>query len=85
MEFVQEYPWHKIDDCDSIMNLVHFDNWLLLQVKSTSFALMPKILRYLWWELGLIFFLDTILNASPKPHLQEVLPCRHPCHTWDPV
>ena len=29
------------------------------------------------------FLLDPTLNTSPKPHLQKVLWCRHPCHTWD--
>ena len=29
------------------------------------------------------FLLNPTLNTSPKPHLQKVLPCRHPCHTWD--
>jgi len=24
---------------------------------------------------------EAALNTSPKPHLQKVLPCRHPCHT----
>ena len=27
--------------------------------------------------------LDPTLNTSPKPHLRNALPCRHPCHTWD--
>ena len=33
--------------------------------------------------LGLAFLFDTTLNTSPKLRLQKVLPCRHPCHTWD--
>ena len=24
-----------------------------------------------------------LLDPTPKPHLQKVLPCSHPCHTWD--
>ena len=43
---------------------------------------MQKNSRHLYWELGLAFC-STWLNTNPKPHLQEVLPCRHPCHTWD--
>ena len=27
--------------------------------------------------------LDPTLNTSSKPHLQKMLPCKHPCHTWD--
>ena len=23
------------------------------------------------------------LNTTSEPHLQKVLPCEHPCHTWD--
>ena len=34
-------------------------------------------------SVGSSFLLNPILNASPEPHLQKVLPCRHPCHTWD--
>ena len=30
-------------------------------------------------RVGSSFLLDT----SHKPHLQKVLPCRHPCHPWD--
>ena len=26
---------------------------------------------------------DFLLDKSPKPHLQKVLPCGHPCHPWD--
>ena len=29
------------------------------------------------------FLLHTTLATSPEPHLQIVLSCRHPCHTWD--
>ena len=32
---------------------------------------------------GSRFLLDPTLNTSPKPHLQKLLPCGHPCHTWD--
>ena len=29
-------------------------------------------------------FLDNLnLNTSPQLHLQKVLLCKHPCHTWD--
>ena len=29
------------------------------------------------------FGLDPTLNTSLKPHLQNLLSCKHPCHTWD--
>ena len=27
--------------------------------------------------------LDPTVNTSSKPRLQKVIPCKHPCHTWD--
>jgi hypothetical protein len=43
---------------------------------------MQNYSRNLCWKLGLAsFLLDPPLNTSPK--LQKVLPCRHPCHTWN--
>ena len=39
------------------------------------------------WDLcvrvGSSFLLHLTPNTSPEPHLQKVLPCGHPCHTWD--
>ena len=29
------------------------------------------------------FLLDPTRNTSPKHDLKKVLPCRHPCHSWD--
>jgi len=29
------------------------------------------------------FYSWPTLNSSPKPHLQKMLPCEHPYHTWD--
>ena len=38
----------------------------------------------LCWELGIASCLDQTLNTnSIELHLQKVLPCMHPCHTWD--
>ena len=34
-------------------------------------------------RVGTTFLLGPTLNTSPEPHLQKVLPCGHPCHTWD--
>jgi hypothetical protein len=28
------------------------------------------------------FLHNPTFNTNPKPHLQIVLPCRHPCRTW---
>ena len=33
--------------------------------------------------VGSNFLLNPTRNTSPQPHLQQVLPCRQPCHTWD--
>ena len=35
------------------------------------------------WELGLAFCSTQLATQVPSPHLQKVLPCRHPCHTWN--
>ena len=38
------------------------------------------------WELSLAFCstqLSTQVLSLTSPCLQKVLPCRHPCHTWD--
>ena len=38
----------------------------------------------LCWELGIASCLDQTLNTNTiELHLQKVLPCMHPCHTWD--
>ena len=34
-------------------------------------------------RVGFSFLLEPTLNTSPEPHLQKVLPSRHPCHTLD--
>ena len=44
---------------------------------------MQKIFAWLVLRVGSNLLLDPTLNTSPKPHLQKVLPCGHPCHTWD--
>ena len=46
-------------------------------------SLMQKRILGLVLQVGSSFLLNPTLNTSPKPHLQEVLPYRHPCHTWD--
>ena len=37
------------------------------------------------WELGVgsSFLLNPTLNTSPQSHLQKMLSCKNPCHTWD--
>jgi hypothetical protein len=34
-------------------------------------------------RVGSYFLLDSTCNTSLKPHLQQVLPCKHSCHSWD--
>ena len=47
----------------------------LLSLKSLlKYGFYAKQAQDLCCELGLAF--------CPKPHLQDLLPCRHPCHTW---
>jgi hypothetical protein len=52
-------------------------------IKIRSWLFYAKNSQDLYWELGLAFLLEPTLNIRPEPHLQKVLPCRHPCHTWD--
>ena len=42
-----------------------------------------KIITRMFLRVGFTFLLDSTLDTCPKPHLQEVLSCKHPCHTWD--
>ena len=44
-----------------------------------------KIFAGVVLTIGSSFLLGPTLDTSPKPHLQKVLLCRHPCYTWDPV
>ena len=55
----------------------------LINIKFISHLFYAKILSRHLLRVGSRFLLDPILNTSPKPHLQKVLPCRHPCRTWD--
>ena len=55
--------------------------WLSLKLELDHFK--QKDSHELWWALGLSCWLNPILNTSHEPYLQNVFPCRHPCHTWD--
>ena len=56
--------------------------WLnIIQVKSWLYY--AQIFAQLGLSVGCSFWLNPTRNTSPKPHLQKVLPCRHPCHCWD--
>ena len=44
---------------------------------------MQKYLHDFVMGVGFSFLLDPTLNTSPEPHLQKVLPSRHPCLTLD--
>ena len=42
--------------------------------------------KYLWdlgWELGLAFCSTQLATQVPNLTSKKVLPCRHPCHSWD--
>jgi hypothetical protein len=52
----------------------------IIKVKSSLFY--ANISGLVLWVVS-SFMLNPTLNTSPKPHLQIVLPCRHPCRTWD--
>jgi hypothetical protein len=40
-------------------------------------------LRDLCWDLGLALCSTQLSTQVPKPHLQKVLSCSHPCHARD--
>ena len=55
---------------------------------STEYCQSHITLLCIWIMLCVLsvrsnFLLDPTLNTSPRPCLQKVLPCRHPCHTCD--
>ena len=58
--------------------------WLVI-IKGRSWLFYAKNFTRLVLTVGSRFLLDPTLNTSPEPHLQKVLPCGHPCHTWDPM
>ena len=51
----------------------------LSSLRVGSWLFYAKIFTELVLKVGSNFLLDT----SPEPHLQKVLSCRHPCHTWN--
>ena len=58
--------------------------WLWLNIIGVrSWLFYAKIFARLGLRVGSSFLLKLIRNTSPKPRLQKVLPCRHPCHSWD--
>ena len=56
--------------------------WITV-IKVESWLLYGKISQGLRLRVGSNFFLNPTLNTCSKPHLQKVLPRRHPCHAWD--
>ena len=56
--------------------------WLII-MKVGSWLFYGQIFLGLVLRVGSSFLLVPTLNTSPKPYLQIVLWCRHPCHTWD--
>jgi hypothetical protein len=56
--------------------------WLIIIIVTSS-LLYAKLFTWLMLRVGSTKKLDSTLNTtSPQPHLQKMLPCRHPCHTW---
>ena len=53
--------------------------WLII-TKDGSWLFYGRIFSKLVLKYGFSFLLDPTLKRSPKPHLQKVLSCRHPCH-----
>ena len=65
-----------------LLNLKKPFKYGLCSLKLDRKKIPQKILR-LVLRVGSRFLLDRLwtLNTSPRPHLQKVVPCRHPCHT----
>ena len=66
----------------------NFWAWLLetfkvwfLSIRFGSWLCYAKQTHMTHVEVRSSLLLDPTLNISPKPHLQNVLPCRHPCQT----
>ena len=55
----------------------------LYSLESDVDYFMRNVFEQLVLRVGSSFWLNPTLNASPKPHLQNMLSCWHPCHTWD--
>jgi hypothetical protein len=58
-----------------INNMVHTHS-------SDIFILHAKTFLGFSLNVGSSFLLDPTPDTSPKPHLQKVMPYRHPYHTW---
>ena len=56
--------------------------WLIL-IRSRISIILCKIFAGLVFNFGSSKKRDPTCNTNPKSHLQKVLSCRHPCHTWD--
>jgi hypothetical protein len=76
--------------------ITHFENiWKLRDNMSKSMVYMVYMRLYVksWLfyaknlKVCVVSWVHLLLiptpNKSPEPHLHKVLPCRHPCHTWN--
>ena len=54
---------------------LHWNQILIIVCNLKNYELVLRV-----WSS---FLLNPTLNTNPKPHLQQMLPCRHSCHTWD--
>ena len=69
----------KVPTCEPqvIINI-----WLNV-IRVGSWLFYAKIFSGLGFRVGSSLLLNPTCNTSPKPCLQKMLPCRHPCHSWD--
>jgi hypothetical protein len=56
--------------------------WLMM-IKVRSWLFWAKTCAWVVLRVGSSFLLDPLSTQVPSLNLQKVLPCRHPCHTWD--
>jgi hypothetical protein len=57
--------------------------WLIV-IQVEPRLLYTKVFAGLVLRVGSSFLLNPTLDTHLKLHLQKVLPCRYPCHIWDP-
>ena len=65
-------------------NMVHFhESYIFIILCKNTHGTLLRVgssKKLVPWVLRLVF---ESLNTSLNPHLQNLLPCTHSCHTWD--
>jgi hypothetical protein len=56
--------------------------WLVI-IKAKSWLFLCKYVCSLGWKLGLAFCSTQLTTQVPSLTSEKMMPCRHPCHSWD--